>query len=29
VFVSPNVPGIPKDNNDRVYLEYERSLQRR
>jgi len=29
VFVSPNVPGIPKDNNDRVYVEYERSLQRR
>ncbi len=29
VFVSPNVPGIPKDNNDRVYLEYERSLQRK
>ena len=29
VFVSPNVPDIPKDNNDRVYLEYERSLQRR
>jgi uncharacterized phosphosugar-binding protein len=28
VFVSPNVPGIPKDNNDRVYLEYERSLKR-
>ena len=28
VFVSPNVAGIPKDNNDRVYLEYERSLQR-
>jgi uncharacterized phosphosugar-binding protein len=29
VFVSPNVPGIPKDNNDRVYLEYERCLQRK
>lgn len=29
VFVSPNVPGIPKDNNDRVYVEYERSLQRK
>ncbi len=29
VFVSPNVPGIPRDNNDRVYLEYERSLQRK
>jgi uncharacterized phosphosugar-binding protein len=29
VFVSPNVPGIPKDNNDRVYIEYERSLQRK
>lgn len=28
VFVSPNVPGIPKDNNDVVYLEYERSLRR-
>lgn len=28
VFVSPNVPGIPKDNNDLVYLEYERSLRR-
>lgn len=28
VFVSPNVPGIPKDNNDRVYLEYEASLKR-
>ena len=28
VFVSPNVPGIPPDNNDRVYVEYERSLQR-
>jgi uncharacterized phosphosugar-binding protein len=28
VFVSPNVPGIPKDNNDRVYEEYERSLRR-
>ncbi len=28
VFVSPNVPGIPRDNNDQVYLEYERSLKR-
>ena len=28
VFVSPNVPDIPKDNNDRVYIEYERSLKR-
>lgn len=28
VFVSPNVPGIPADNNDVVYLEYERSLKR-
>jgi uncharacterized phosphosugar-binding protein len=28
VFVSPNVPGIPADNNDRVYEEYERSLKR-
>lgn len=28
VFVSPNVPGIPKDNNDRVYLEYEASIKR-
>lgn len=28
VFVSPNVPGIAKDNNDRVYSEYERSLRR-
>jgi uncharacterized phosphosugar-binding protein len=28
VFVSPNVPGIPPDNNDRVYEEYERSLKR-
>lgn len=29
VFVSPNVPGIAADNNDRVYQEYERSLQRK
>ncbi len=29
VFVSPNVPGIPKDNNDRVYEQYERSLHRK
>jgi uncharacterized phosphosugar-binding protein len=28
VFVSPNVPGIPPDNNNRVYEEYERSLKR-
>ncbi len=28
VFVSPNVRGIPADNNDRVYQEYERSLKR-
>ena len=28
VFVSPNVPDIPQDNNDRVYVEYERSLKR-
>ena len=28
VFVSPNVPGIPADNNNRVYEEYERSLRR-
>lgn len=28
VFVSPNVPGIPADNNNRVYDEYERSLRR-
>ncbi len=28
VFVSPNVPGIPADNNDTVYRQYERSLQR-
>jgi len=28
VFVSPNVPGIPADNNDRVYEEYERLLKR-
>jgi uncharacterized phosphosugar-binding protein len=28
VFVSPNVPGIPADNNNRVYEEYERSLKR-
>ena len=28
VFVSPNVPGIPPDNNNRVYEEYERSLRR-
>ena len=28
VFVSPNVPGIPPDNNNRVYEAYERSLKR-
>jgi uncharacterized phosphosugar-binding protein len=28
VFVSPNVPGIPADNNNCVYEEYERSLKR-
>ena len=28
VFVSPNVPGIPADNNDQVYLDFERSLKR-
>ena len=28
VFVSPNVPGIPADNTQRVYEEYERSLKR-
>lgn len=28
VFVSPNVTGIPPDNNNRVYEEYERSLKR-
>lgn len=28
VFVSPNVPGIPADNNAQVYLEYERWLAR-
>jgi uncharacterized phosphosugar-binding protein len=28
VFVSPNVPGIPADNNDQVYRQYERSLKR-
>jgi len=28
VFVSPNVAGIPRDNNNRVYEEYERSLKR-
>lgn len=28
VFVSPNVPGIPPDNNNRVYEEYERLLKR-
>jgi len=28
VFVSPNIPGIPADNNNRVYEEYERLLKR-
>lgn len=28
VFVSPNVPGIPADNNDRVFAAYEHSLVR-
>jgi len=28
VFVSPNVPGIPADNNHQVYAAYERSLKR-
>jgi len=28
VFVSPNVPGIPADNNHQVYEAYERSLKR-
>src|SRR5579863_2351837 len=28
VFVSPNVPGIPADNNAQVYLAYEQSLAR-
>jgi uncharacterized phosphosugar-binding protein len=28
VFVSPNVPGIPANNNDTVYLQYEASLSR-
>lgn len=28
VFVSPNVPGIPADNNNRVYEAYERSVKR-
>ena len=28
VFVSPNVPGIPADNNNHVYEAYERSLKR-
>ncbi len=28
VFVSPNVPGIPADNNNQVYAAYERSLRR-
>jgi uncharacterized phosphosugar-binding protein len=28
VFVSPNVTGMPADNNNRVYEEYERLLKR-
>ena len=28
VFVSPNVAGIPADNNNQVYEEYERLLKR-
>lgn len=28
VFVSPNVPGIPADNNNQVYEQYEQSLKR-
>lgn len=28
VFVSPNVPGIPADNNNTVYKQYEQSLSR-
>jgi uncharacterized phosphosugar-binding protein len=28
VFVSPNVQGIPADNTNRVYAEYERRLNR-
>jgi len=28
VFVSPNVPGIPADNNNKVYEAYERLLKR-
>jgi uncharacterized phosphosugar-binding protein len=28
VFVSPNVQGIPPDNTNRVYEEYERRLKR-
>jgi uncharacterized phosphosugar-binding protein len=28
VFVSPNVPGVPADNNSRVFAAYERSLDR-
>ena len=28
VFVSPNVAGIPADNNNRVYEEFERLLKR-
>ena len=28
VFVSPNVPGIPADNNSQVFAAYERSLVR-
>ncbi len=28
VFVSPNVPGIPADNNQQVFAAYERSFKR-
>ncbi len=28
VFVSPNVPGIPPDNNQQVFADYQRTLQR-
>jgi len=28
VFVSPNVPGIPLENNPQVFAAYERSLRR-
>jgi uncharacterized phosphosugar-binding protein len=28
VFVSPNVPGIPSDNNPQVFAAYEKALRR-